>query len=479
MFNVCCFNFNPLSSLIQANEKNLHSYKDKSAAMRSVLIAAYDAMQKELKDFLIACIKEEDDFDDHDRQGRQSRRSKHANEPNDSHGLFSLGITEAHKKDNLALQPESRANQMQQNASKFVANVLMPKTNTTPESRHALEFRRSVAVWTAEIDALQSELSHASGEDATVASYKSHEEEKAIHFLDDIIKKQLIPVLQHEAISGTTKALEHEDAFLPVIDRTLYGRPNSNEPQDVDMCIACQALYNSTGPLFMALHRLPKDEKMYLHLVGVLEHTILTFISRVNPRVAQLCKDKMALHLLMETSKEGKDKSFSATVERRKAFQQLINAYADGDLLEAGQLGDADLKDNGGEPTSENKARNASSNKNKLFNTYLLGGVEREEQVLALELVHLKSILEFSKVGQNQAIVCCGDEELLNACSLAHSLLKLSSLLEARLKVRMHSSGTYEKTLTSTRALREAIKTIKAHGLKVSKFCRIDMMMQW
>ena len=83
---------------------------------------------------------------------------------------------------------------------------------------------------------------------------------------------------------------------------------------------------------------------------------------------------------------------------------KLINAYADGDLLEAGQLGDADLKDNGGEPTSENKARNASSNKNKLFNTYLLGGVEREEQVLVLELVHLKSILEFSKVGQTTSV---------------------------------------------------------------------------
>ena len=475
---ISSFNVNPLPSPIQANEKNLHSYKDKSSAMRSVLIAAYDTMQKELKDFLIACIKEEDDLDDHDRHGRQNRRSKHANEPNDSHGLFSLGITETHKKDNLSLQPESRANQMQQNASKFVANVLMTKTNTAPESRHALEFRRSVAVWTAEIDALQNELSNATGEDATASSYKSHEEEKAIHFLDDIIKKQLIPVLQHEAISGTTKALEHEDAFLPVIDRTLYGRPNSNEPQDVDMCIACQALYNSTGPLFMALHRLPKDEKMYLHLVGVLEHTILTFISRVNPRVAQLCKDKMALHLLMETSKEGKDKSFSATVERRKAFQQLINAYADGDLLEAGQLGDGDLRDNG-DASASDKARNATSDKNKHHNADLLGGVEKEEQVLALELVHFKSILEFTKDSQSQAIVCCGDEELLNACSLAHSLLKLSSLLEARLKVRMHSSGTYEKTLTSTRALREAIKTIKAHGLKVAKFCRIDMLMQW
>ena len=61
--------------------------------MRSVMTAAYDFMQKELKDFLIACIKEEDEFDDHDRLGHQNRRSKLTNEPNDSHGLFSLGIT--------------------------------------------------------------------------------------------------------------------------------------------------------------------------------------------------------------------------------------------------------------------------------------------------------------------------------------------------------------------------------------------------
>ena len=99
--------------------------------------------------------------------------------------------------------------------------------------------------------------------------------------------------------------------------------------------------------------------------------------------------------------------------------------------------------------------------------------------MLAHELVHLKSILEFTKERQSQAIVCCNDEELLHACSLAHSLLKLSSLLEARLKVRVYSSGTLERALTSTRALREAIKTIKSHGLKVAKFCRIDMLMQW
>lgn len=449
--------------------------------MRSVLISAYDAMQKELKDFLQSCIREDVDEDDDHSRRLNSRRSNRNNEPDDSRGLFSLGITEASsKKDSLTLQPESRANQMQQSASKFVSNVLMPKTNTTPEYRHALEFRRSVAVWTTENEALQKELSDSTGEDTTSPSYAVHNEERAIHFLDDVIKKQLIPVLQHEAISGTTKALEHEDAFLPVIDRTLYGRANSNEPQDVDMCIACQALYNSTGPLFMALHRLPKDEKMYLHLVGVLEHAILTFISRVKPRVGQLCNDKMALRLLLDTTKEGKDKSFSATLERRKAFAQLVNAYADGDLLEAAQMGEAE--DPGANPLApsagDTKACNGNNGDKNKANLDLLGGVEKEEQVLVNELVHLKSILEFSRDSSSGSIVACSDEELLNACSLSHSLLKLSSMLESRLKVRVHISGTFERTLTSTRALREAIKTIKAHGLKVAKFCRIDMLMQ-
>jgi hypothetical protein len=34
------------------------------------------------------------------------------------------------------------------------------------------------------------------------------------------------------------------------------------------------------------------------------------------------------------------------------------------------------------------------------------------------------------------------------------------------------------KTLTNTRALREAIKTIKANGLKMAKFCRTDVLLQ-
>ena len=41
-----------------------------------------------------------------------------------------------------------------------------------------------------------------------------------------------------------------------------------------------------------------------------------------------------------------------------------------------------------------------------------------------------------------------------------------------------YSTGGNFETLTSTRALREAIKSIKTHGVKMEKFCRIDMLLQ-
>ena len=46
----------------------LPSYQDKNSAMRSVLVAAYDLMQKEIKEFLIPCIR--DDAEGEDAQGR-------------------------------------------------------------------------------------------------------------------------------------------------------------------------------------------------------------------------------------------------------------------------------------------------------------------------------------------------------------------------------------------------------------------------
>jgi hypothetical protein len=56
----------------------------------------------------------------------------------------------------------------------------------------------------------------------------------------------------------------------------------------------------------------------------------------------------------------------------------------------------------------------------------------------------------------------------------------LASLLENRLKVRNGSTNatSYTKSLNSTRALREAINTIKTNGFRMAKFCRLDMLMQ-
>jgi hypothetical protein len=465
----------------QATEKDLqlHSIGNKTTALHSVLINAYDCMQREIKNFLKGTLIEEEDTG---QQGNHSHQERHniANHSQER-GLFSLGITEASTKKDAMAMTSARVSNTDKSGHEFVADVLMPKTNTTPQVRHALEFRRSLAKWTSETEELRDELAAISGEDMSSPSYGRFSEEGALHYLDGVIKRQLIPVLQHDAINGTTQALEREDAFDPVIDRTLYGRPNSNEPQDVDMCIACQALYHSTGPLFSALHRLPKDEKMYLHLVGVLEHAILTFISRVKPRVGQLCNDKTALRFLLDSGKDGKEKSFGTVIEKRKAFAQLLHAYADGDALEASQIDDGFDKDPSSAPLNpslnEAKSRNGGGDhKSGADDLDLMGSVDKEEQILIQELTHLASILDFTKDDRSNSVVCCSDEELMKASCLSHSLLKLSSLLESRLKVR--HSGAFEKTLTSTRALREAIKTIKAHGVKVAKFCRIDMLMQ-
>jgi hypothetical protein len=106
----------------------------------------------------------------------------------------------------------------------------------------------------------------------------------------------------------------------------------------------------------------------------------------------------------------------------------------------------------------------------------LADGVEGEEMVLDQEMHFLEKYLDFTQDGRSASIVVCSDEEMMKAACLAHSLLKLASLLESRLQTRGHDG--FHKTLTSTRALREAIKTIKLSGINMVKFCRMDMLMQ-
>ena len=214
---------------------------------------------------------------------------------------------------------------------------------------------------------------------------------------------------------------------------------------------------------------------------------------------------------------------------RKKSFAQLVLAYADGDLLEAfsssddnaagsssatmttttTKAGDSNvptlapsssdtLRKNGNGSSSAAAAVAAASamtttalaGLDRMEDLDLIGGVEKEEGNLSMELQFVKPYLEFAGMDatiNSNLMVTCTDEHLMKAACLAHSLLKLSSLLDSRLKVRSHVlssslSGnptiSAKKTLSNTRALREAIKTIKSNGLKMAKFCRADVLLQ-
>ena len=72
--------------------------------------------------------------------------------------------------------------------------------------------------------------------------------------------------------------------------------------------------------------------EMYLPLVAVLEHVLLTFISRVKQQVSRITDNKTALMLVI---KEGKGPTLSAIMERRKPAILLLRAYTDSDGIDA------------------------------------------------------------------------------------------------------------------------------------------------
>ena len=89
--------------------------------------------------------------------------------------------------------------------------------------------------------------------------------------------------------------------------------------------------------------------------------------------------------------------------------------------------------------------------------------------------MHLMQFLNFSEKNYGEDFVMCTDEQLLKAASLAHNLLTLAGLLDKRLKPK---KVTWGKSVTAPRVLRECIKNIRMHGLKVAKFCRVEVLLQ-
>jgi len=99
--------------------------------------------------------------------------------------------------------------------------------------------------------------------------------------------------------------------------------------------------------------------------------------------------------------------------------------------------------------------------------------LDMEDSALELEVTNLLPLLQFGEHKYGRNLVCCTDDQVMKATCLAHSLIKFAGLLEKRLKDR---KGGWRST--TTRALREAIQSIRNHGLHVAKFCRIDMLVQ-
>lgn len=101
--------------------------------------------------------------------------------------------------------------------------------------------------------------------------------------------------------------------------------------------------------------------------------------------------------------------------------------------------------------------------------------LRREQETHEQEVMHLIRLFEFSEKGYGDDFVVCTEDEFLKAGSLAHNLLTLASLLEKRLKPKKVTWGKTDKT---PRALRECIKTIRNHGFRVAKFCRVEVLLQ-
>jgi len=499
------------------------SYSSPSSAIHSVLVAAQVTMQREIKGFLSACLNESEDTTSALFQGdhrivtpsmmdaglpiNPARPMTAGSRGLSSHeqGIFSLGIVSDSTLSSASSMREryaqnlslaSRSTAMRMTAEEFVNQVLCPRTGTVPQVRHALLFRKNLAGWDQEYAELKKELALVTKEDTTSPTYNATTEVSALDYLDGIVKKTLLPVLQDTAVQGTVSALERSDAFEPIISASLYSSSRKNKQSKVEMCAACSGLYTSTGPLFLALPRLPRSSETYTPVVAHLEHAILTFISRVKQRVLQLCDGKKAFRLLEEAGSK-RPTLLSNDMEMKKPFSLLLYSYFDdhfdyGDNVDTPSVAEreTDVANAGGGSAPINPlAPSASDTRSKItpntdeeraaYQRSLLDGttdLQREQETFEQEVSHLSELLDFADVKHGSDFKLCTEDEFLKTVSLAHSLLSLSSLLGKRLRPKKNSWGKSKSD--APRALRESVKNIRLHGIRVAKFCRMEVLLQ-
>ena len=409
-------------------------------------------------------------------------------------GIFSLGIISehpgaGHQKPDGSLYSDSFSAKLRSSTvsimelptEQFVTSVLLPRANSEPQVRHALMFRRALARWTTDVSDLKRELAVFTGQDTSSLSYNGQEEQGALQFLDAVIQKKLLPLLQEEAVYSTTSALERDDAFLPVFKNNIYLRSTDT---DQPLCLACQVLLDATRPLFSALHRLPKGGDSYFSLVAVLEHALLAFVSRAKQRARTICAGKEADDLLGKFQNIRNKSGLSLAVEQRRAYSMLMLEYSnhfgaeceeeDVASVIAGGAGILPLSPSITDTKSKYGVQREKSGSSQSSLSQFNGGDQLlEENTLQQELTHLQLLFRFQGHKFGEDLCVCTDNELMYASCLGHSLLKLASLLEKRL---MSKTVAADKSVGVTRQLREAINSIRAHGQHMSKFCRIDVL---
>jgi hypothetical protein len=466
-------------------------------------------MQRELKGFLNGCLNEDKalaasfknarmvtpSMMDGSGLVRETRNiSASSSVAVSEQGIFSLGIindasllSSVREKYAQNVSLASRSSAMKMSAEEYVSQVLCPRTGTVPQIRHALAFRRSIAIWAKECFDLKKELSATTKEDTSSPAYNATTEETAINYLDGRVQNTLLPMLQDAAVNGTVVALEKTDAFDPISTVGLYNTTAKGHKLKVEMCVACQGLYTSTGPLFSALHKLPRGgekAEMYSSMVAVLEHAILTFISRVKQRIFHLCDDKTAFKLLEDKSNR-QPTPLSMDMESRRPFSQLLSSYFDNDSLGLGPSVDTPTAPRSIKPlapsSSDTRSRKLGDDILHLsdtLNPVIEGGTDlrREQECFEKEVANMSELLNFIDPKYGKHIRWCPEDVFLKAVSLAHSLLKLSSQLEKRL---MPKKGTWGgKSYHAPRTLRDSIKNIRMHGIRVAKFCRMEVLLQ-
>jgi hypothetical protein len=455
-------------------------------------------MQREIKGFLSACIAESDKPKDKRKTRSYNAMNMDQSQLDMERGIFSLGISSSMGGLGGELgwkKATTRANIVELPADQFVSNVLFPRSNTDPEVRHALAFRRNIARWSHEIAEGKRELASCSGQDSMLPNDDSVIEEGVLIYMDNIIQRTLLPEMQDEAVNAVIHFLERHDAFDPILNDAFSRYPNHSVQLEAEMSVACQALYTSTRPIFMALHRLPKGGDMYLSLVSnilrlyllqsqlyplrsqdlnsglmqvtMLEHAMLTFISRMKQRVGDLFHGKAAFSLLED--QRGNPSLLNQAMERRKTFYMLQRFYNDEDDVDDPATPAAPTVRGGIIPLAPSE-NDTSPKKGQWVGADFKDSFERE-------LAQLSDIAKFTQPLLFERASLCTDEELMKCACLSNSLLRVASLLEGQLISR---AGSWEKSakISAIRDLESAIKTIRHHGLRVAKFCRVEVLIQ-